>query len=418
MEQALSRENMKRALKRVKQNHGAAGIDGMDVKSLEPFLKENWLGIKEELLAGTYKPKPVRRVQIPKPNGGARDLGIPTVTDRLIQQALLQTLTPIFDPGFSNHSYGFRPGRKAHQAVKEAQGYIREGYRYVVDMDLENFFNRVNHDILMNRVARKVEDKRVLKLIRSFLNAGVMVNGCCVGSQEGTPQGGPLSPLLANILLDDLDKELERRGHRFVRYADDCNTYVSSERAAKRVLDGITSFVEGKLKLKVNHQKSAADRPWKRKLLGFSFTWEKEARVRLAPKTIERFKDKIRELTSRRWGISMKDRLTKVNEYLRGWIGYFQLVETPSTLQKLDEWIRRRLRMCKLKQWKKSKTKRRNLVALGIPEDWARKISGSRKGYWRLSNTPQVNKALGLAYWQDQGLTSLVKRHSELRYSL
>lgn len=408
LEKVLARDNMNRALRRVEQNKGAAGSDGMEVKSLRPYLKENWPLIREQLLNGTYEPCPVRRVEIPKPDGGVRLLGIPTVVDRLIQQALLQILTPTFDPYFSNHSYGFRPGRSAHQAVKKARGYIAEGNRYVIDMDLEKFFDRVNHDVLMARVARKVKDKRVLKLIRKYLEAGIMVNGIAVVSQEGTPQGGPLSPLLANIILDDLDKELEKRGHKFVRYADDCNIYVRSRRAGQRVMESVTKLVEGQLKLKVNRDKSAVDRPWKRKFLGFSFTSGKEPKIRLALKTVKRFKEQVRLLTKRSRSMNIKDRINRLSVYLRGWFGYFKLIETPSILQELDEWLRRRLRMCLLKQWKKPKTKLKKLVALGIPREWAKLISCSRKGYWRLANTPQVNKALGLAYWRSQGLLSLV----------
>jgi RNA-directed DNA polymerase len=415
MERVVERVNMTQALRRVEKNGGAPGIDGMSTKSLLPYLKEHWEPIKGKLLTGTYQPQPVRRVEIPKPDGGIRLLGIPTVLDRLIQQALLQTLTPIFDPTFSSHSYGFRPGRSAHQAIKQCKQYIQEGNRYVVDMDLEKFFDRVNHDILMSRIARKIKDKRVLKLIRRYLQAGIMVNGCKVVSEEGTPQGGPLSPLLGNIMLDELDKELERRGHRFARYADDCNLYVKSKRAGIRVMESITKFVEGRLKLKVNVEKSAVDRPWKRKYLGFSFTMEKQSRIRLASKTTRRFKDKVRQITSRSWGISMEDRVQKLNQYLRGWIGYFQLIDTPSPLESLDQWIRRRLRMCLFKQWKKPKSKRRKLVGLGIPEEWARLISGSRKAYWRLSKTPQLNKALGLTYWQAQGLLSLRDTYRRLR---
>ena len=285
----------------------------------------------------------------------------------------------------------------------------------MVDMDLEKFFDRVNHDILMSRIARKVKDKRVLKLIRRYLQAGIMVNGCKVASEEGTPQGGPLSPLLGNIMLDELDKELEQRGHRFAHYADDCNLYVKSKRAGERVMASVTKFVEGRLKLKVNVEKSAVGRPWKRKYLGFSFTVEKQSRIRLATKTTKRFKDKVRQITSRSRGISMGARIQKLNQYLRGWIGYFQQIDTPSVLESLDKWIRRRLRMCLLKQWKKPKTKRRNLVGLGIAEEWARLISGSRKAYWRLAKTPQLNKALGLAYWHDQGLLSLRDTYHRLR---
>jgi len=418
MEEVVERENMYYALNRVMKNKGAPGIDGMETKSLLSYLKENWNQIKESLLKGTYNPKPVRRVEIPKPDGGKRLLGIPTVLDRLIQQALLQTLTPIFNPDFSDYSYGFRPQRNAHQAVRMAQAYIKSGYRWVVDMDLEKFFDKVNHDKLMARVARKVKDKRVLKLIRKYLQSGVMINGVCVRTEKGTPQGGPLSPLLANIMLDDLDKELEARGHKFVRYADDCNIYVKSRRAGQRVMESVIKFVEEQLKLKVNRKKSAVDRPWRRKFLGFSFTWEKKTRIRLAPQTIQRFKTKIKQLTRRNYSISMQKRIEKLNMYLKGWMGYFQLAETESVFKSLDEWIRRRLRMCLLKQWKKPRTKRRNLVALGIPEDWAILISNSRKKYWRLANTPQVNKALGLAYWRSQELTSLVNRYRYLRESL
>ena len=417
MEQVVERENMLQALRRVQQNKGAPGVDGMDVKSLTPFLKEHWQGIRAELLDDAYKPKPVRRVEIPKPDGGVRLLGIPTVLDRLIQQALLQVLTPVFDPGFSEHSYGFRPGRSAHQAVKEARKYIEEGYRYTVDIDLEKFFDRVNHDRLMARVARKVKDKRVLRLIRRYLQAGVMVNGVCIESEEGTPQGGPLSPLLANIMLDDLEKELEKRGHRFARYADDCNIYVKTPRAGERVMASVREFVEKRLKLKVNEKKSKVDRPWKLKFLGLTFTPNMKPRIRIAPKALERFKERIRELTQRSRGISLERRLGELNTYLRGWIGYFRLADTQSVIEDLDSWIRHRLRACLLKQWKKPKTKYRNLVTLGITPEEARKLAGSRKGYWHLARTEQAHKALDLAYWQDQGLLCLVDTYRELRFA-
>ena len=411
----VERQNLLQALHRVERNKGASGIDGMEIKSLRPYLVLHWNEIRFQLLNGTYKPQPVRRVEIPKPDGGMRLLGIPTVLDRLIQQALLQVLSPLFDSTFSPYSYGFRPGRKAQDAVKQAQAYIREGYRFVVDMDLEKFFDKVNHDILMAKIARLVADKRILKLIRCYLQAGIMVNGCCIASEEGTPQGGPLSPLLANIMLDDFDKELTRRGHRFVRYADDCNIYIKSHRAGERVLQNLKAYVEERLKLKVNMEKSAVDRPWKRKFLGFSFTSNKEPKIRIAPKALKRFKEKVRELTSRRKSQSMEYRMLKLNEYLRGWTGYFRLADTRSIFKSLDEWIRRRLRMCLLKQWKKSKTKRRSLVQLGISTEWASLISGSRKKYWRLSKTPQLNKALGIAYWRNQGLCSLVDKFDEFR---
>lgn len=415
MEQVVERNNLLQALHRVERNKGAAGVDGMTIKSLRSFLMNNWQRIRDALLNGTYQPLPVRRVEIPKPDGGIRLLGIPTVIDRLIQQALLQVLTPIFDPKFSPLSYGFRRGYSAHQAVKQAQNFIRQGLRFVVDMDLEKFFDRVNHDILMSKLSKRIEDKRILKLIRGYLQAGIMVNGVCVASEEGTPQGGPLSPLLANIMLDDLDKELMRRGHRFVRYADDCNIYVKSRRAGERVLQSVKHLVESRLKLKVNMEKSAVDRPWKRKFLGFSFTSNKEPRLRPAPKTVKRFKEKVRELTKRSRGQSLEKRIRDLNVYLQGWSGYFRIAETRSVFQTLDEWTRRRLRMCLLKQWKKPKTKKRNLVALGIPRDWAALISGSRKGYWRLSKSPQINKALGIAFWRAQGLKSLVERYDALR---
>lgn len=298
MEQIVSRENLLEALYRVESNKGAAGIDGVSTEQLREYIVQHWGTIRQQLLEGTYKPSPVRRVGIPKPDGGVRLLGIPTAIDRLIQQAILQVLTPVFDPEFSPNSFGFRPNRRGHSAVRQAQRFIREGYRIVVDIDLAQFFDRVNHDILMNRVARKVKDKRVLKLIRAYLQAGVMIGGVCVSSEEGTPQGGPLSPLLANVLLDDLDKELERRGLRFCRYADDCNIYVKTKRAGERVKESVTRFLEGKLKLKVNEEKSAVDWPWKRKFPGFSFTYGKETRIRIAPKSLKRVKDKIRQLTT------------------------------------------------------------------------------------------------------------------------
>jgi group II intron reverse transcriptase/maturase len=381
----------------------------MRTEDLRPYLREHWARIRTEILAGTYQPMPVRRVEIPKPDGGIRLLGIPTCLDRLIQQALSQVLTPIFEPGFSESSFGFRPGRSAKQAINQARAYIQEGYTWVVDMDLAQFFDRVNHDVLMARVARKVQDKRVLRLIRLYLESGVMIGGVKVRTEEGTPQGGPLSPLLANILLDDLDKELEKRGHRFARYADDCNIYVRSKRAGERVMQSVKDFVENRLKLKVNEAKSAVDRPWKRKFLGFSFYKNKgEVRIRLAPKTVKRFKAKIRTLTSRTRSMSMKERIRQLNDYLKGWMGYFGLAQTRSVFTELEEWIRRRLRQVLWKQWKWPATRRRELRRLGLKEQAAREIAGTRKGYWRTAATPQLHQALGIAYWKNQGLVSLV----------
>lgn len=416
LEMMLNRDNLIFALKRVVQNGGAPGIDGMTVETLQVHLKENWVTIKNELLAGTYKPMPVKRVEIPKPGGGVRLLGIPTVIDRFIQQALLQVMTPIFEPYFSPNSYGFRPGKRAHDAVKQAQAYIRKGKRYVVDMDLEKFFDKVNHDILMARIARIVEDKRVLKLIRGYLNAGVMAHGVINATAEGTPQGGPLSPLLANIILDDLDKELTKRGHSFVRYADDCNIFVESKRAGIRVMESVIRFVEGKLKLRVNRDKSAVDRPWNRKFLGFSFLSNKEATIRLAPKTLERFKERIRKITSRTRAVSMDIRITELNRYTQGWIGYFHLSSAKGHCQRLEEWIRRRLRMCLWKQWKRPRTRLRNLRALKVPEWAARMMANSRTGLWEMSRN--MNNALDTSYWKAQGLKSMLARYLELRQSL
>lgn len=415
MEKVVERKNLTTAFKRVTQNKGAPGIDGMKVEELLPYLNKEWSAIKEELLSGTYKPKPVRRSEIKKPDGGIRLLGIPTVLDRFIQQAIQQVLTPIFDPTFSHSSYGFRPGRGAKMAVQKAQEYIRDGNIYVVDTDLEKFFDRVNHDILMGLIAKRIEDKRIMKLIRRYLQAGVMINGCCIVSEEGTPQGGPISPLLSNIMLDVLDKELEQRGHKFVRYADDCNIYVSSQRAGIRVIESVKNFLEKRLKLKVNEKKSAVDFATKRKILGFSFVLGKQVKVRLAKQTIERIKNKVRELTKRSDGQSINQRLGKLNVYLKGWMGYFWIAETPSVFRDIDGWVRRRLRMCLWKQWKTWKSRVRNLMKLEIKKSSAKEIALSSKGYWRISLSPQMHKALGFAYWQNQGLVSLLTRYEELR---
>lgn len=337
------------------------------------------------------------------------------MTDRLIQQAIAQVLSKLYDPTFSRHSYAFRPNRSAHDAVRKAKGYIREGYRWVVDMDLEKFFDKVNHDRLMSTLAKRIKNKTVLKLIRKYLQTGVMINGVVLGIEEGTPQGGPLSPLLSNIVLDELDKELEARGHKFVRYADDCNIYVKSKRAGERTMKSIQRFVEGKLRLKVNERKSAVDRPWKRKFLGFSFTSSKEPKVRIARESIKRMKEKVREITARKMPHPMEYRIQRLNQYLTGWCGYFALANTKSVFSQLDGWIRRRLRMCLWKEWKKPRTKIRNLIKLGVPAWKAYEWGNSRKGYWRISNSPILHKTLGLSYWSNQGLKSLQKRYEFLR---
>src|SRR6266403_2089807 len=357
MEAIVERDNLREALAQVKRNKGAAGVDGMSLDALAPHLKEHWPAIRTQLLEGTYKPQPVRRVEIPKPSGGTRPLGIPTVLDRFIQQAVLQVLQAEWDPTFSEHNFGFRPKRSAHQAVARAQELIASGHDIVVDIDLEKFFDRVNHDILMGLVAKRVADKRILKLIRGFLTAGVLDGGLVSATEEGTPQGGPLSPLLSNLMLDVLDKELEKRGHHFVRYADDCNIYVRSQRAGERVMAGIEKFLAKRLKLKVNKAKSAVAKPRVRKFLGFSFTGGREPRRRIAPQAIARLKAKVRELTRRTGGQSPSQVAKELSRYLIGWRGYFGFCETPSVLRALDQWIRRRLRAIAWKQWKRGRTR-------------------------------------------------------------
>ena len=408
---------MLQALKRVEKNKGSHGVDMMPVQNLRQHIVENWLTIKEQILMGTYKPQPVRRVEIPKPDGGVRLLGIPTVTDRLIQQAVAQVLSRIYDPTFSNHSYGFRPNRSAHDAIREAKGFIREGYRWVVDMDLEKFFDKVNHDRLMGTLAKRIHDKPLLKLIRKYLQSGVMINGVVMDTNQGTPQGGPLSPLLSNIVLDEFDKELEKRGHKFVRYADDCNIYVRTQRAGIRVMKSIRTFIEKKLRLKVNEKKSTVDRPWNCKFLGFSFTNNKEPKIRIAKQSIKRMKGKIREITSRSKPFPMELRIQKLNRYLIGWCGYFALADTKSIFEQLDGWIKRRLRMCLWKNWKKPSTKVRNLVQLGVPKWKAHEWGNTRKSYWRISKSPILHRTLGNSYWSHLGLKSLKARYEILRQS-
>ena len=409
MEEVCELENCKQALQRVKANKGSPGVDGMTVAELPEYRKQHGLEIGEQLRSGTYQPQPVRRVEIPKPDGqGVRKLGIPCVLDRFVQQAVLQVLQKRWDPTFSTHSHGFRPGRSARQAVHEAQQYIAEGLRWVVDLDLEKFFDRVNHDRLLAAVAKRVADKRMLKLIRAFLEAGVMEDGLVSAVDEGTPQGGPLSPLLSNLVLDELDRELERRGHRFVRYADDCNLYVGSERAGQRVMESVTRFITHRLKLKVNQAKSAVARPGQRKFLGFSFTGEREPRRRLAPKAIARFKERVREQTQRTRGISLQQMVKDLATYLRGWLGYFGDCQTPSVLQGLETWLRRRLRSVAWKQWKRGRTRFRELRKRGIGKDLAAQTAGSSHGPWRLANSPALNIALPNAYFATLGLPPLV----------
>ncbi|MFH5824794.1 group II intron reverse transcriptase/maturase [Georgenia sp. AZ-5] len=408
-DEVFSPGNLSAALKRVRANRGAPGVDGMTTEELVPWLDVHWPEVRAALDEGTYRPSPVRRVVIPKPGGGERLLGVPTVLDRLVQQALAQVLTGIFDPGFAESSYGFRPGRSAHQAVRAGQVFIEEGYRWVVDVDLEKFFDRVGHDALMARVARKVTDKRVLKLIRRFLDAGVMVEGVKQPTAEGTPQGSPLSPLLSNIMLDDLDRELGRRGLRFVRYADDIRVFVRSKRAATRVLGGITEVVEGRLKLRVNREKSSVQPAGRAVLLGFGFFFVTGGRVkvRVAPKAIARLKTRLRELTRRNWGVSMGYRIGVLNRFVRGWMGYFRVADTPRVFRDLDEWFYRRLRQIYWKQWKRIRTRRRMLAQLGIPPLSAIRWAASSKGYWRIAGSPVLQRALPRRYWDRQGLIGL-----------
>jgi RNA-directed DNA polymerase len=410
MEEVCGRENCKQALARVKANKGSAGIDGMTVQQLPEHLKQYWPVIREQLLSGTYKPQPVKRVEIPKPDGGIRKLGIPTVLDRFIQQAVMQVLQGRWDRTFSEHSYGFRPGRSAHQAVEQAQKYIAEGYRWVVDLDLEKFFDRVNHDKLMAKLAERIGDKRMLKLIRAFLVAGVLEDGLVNPVDEGTPQGGPLSPLLSNIVLDEFDRELERRGLRFARYADDSNIYVRSKRAGERVMESITRFITAKLKLKVNQQKSAVARPWERKFLGFSFTSAGVPKRRIAPKAVDRFKGRVRELRSRTRGVSIERMAEELTRYLRGWLGYFGKCQTPSVLQSLEEWTRRRLRSAIWKQWKRGRVRFAELRKRGVGKDRSAQTAGSAHGPWRLANSPALAIALPNVYFDSLGIPRLTVR--------
>jgi RNA-directed DNA polymerase len=413
MERVCERENLSRAYKRVKGNKGAPGIDGMTVGELDGWLREHKEELVGTLLDGNYEPQPVLGKEIDKPGGGKRRLGIPTVVDRLVQQAILQVLEGIVDPTFSESSYGFRRGRNAHQAVKQAAEYVAEGWGIVVDIDLERFFDGVNHDMLMARLARHVSDKRLLRIVRRFLEAGMMWDGVCVERYEGMPQGGPLSPLLANLLLDDLDKELERRGHRFCRYADDCNIYVGTQKAGGRVMASVTRFLEEKLRLRVNREKSGVAPVQERQFLGYRILWD--GRLAIAPRSLERAKRRIRQITRRNRGISLEQMVGELNTYLTGWVTYFRYAACKSHLKRLDGWIRRRLRCVRLKQRKRAKSIADFLQSLGVPEwnAWILALSG--KGWWRKSGAPQANQAMSVAWFRAQGLVSLSERYAELQ---
>lgn len=418
MDAVVERENMTEALRRVERNQGAAGVDGMPVSDLRPYLKAHWFEIKGELLGGSYRPSGVREVMIPKPGGkGMRKLGIPTVVDRLIQQALHQVLSPIFDPFFSDHSYGFRPGRSAHQAVLKAREYVSSGRRWVVDMDLETFFDNVNHDILMSRVGRRVGDRRVLAVIRRYLQAGTMAGGVESPRQEGTPQGGPLSPLLSNILLDDLDKELERRGHTFCRYADDCNLYVRSRRSGERVLASITEYLKKQLKLKVNRDKSTVDRPWRRKFLGYSMTMHKQPRLKVAPASVQRLKSKLRAAFRRGRGRNLgRFIVEELKPLLKGWINYFRLAEVKGIFEELDGWIRRKLRNILWRQWKRPRTRARRLMRCGLDEARAWKSATNGRGPWWNSGASHMNQAFPRSFFDRCGLVNLLNELRRLQY--
>jgi RNA-directed DNA polymerase len=412
MESICDPDNLETAIARVIANGGAPGVDGMRVKELEKYFERHRDRITGELLAGTYRPQPVKRVEIPKPDGGMRKLGIPTAADRVIQQAILLVLSPEWDKTFSENSFGFRPFRSAHQAVAQVQTYLEEGYTWVVDMDLEKFFDRVNHDVLMSRVARRVKDKQLLKLIRAFLNSGVMIDGLTSATPEGTPQGGPLSPLLSNLLLDDLDRELASRGLRFARYTDDCNIYVKSQRAGERVLQSVTNWLAKQLRLRVNQSKSAVDRPWKRKFLGFTFTTRRQRGI--APSSKAKFKKRIRQLTKRNRGSSLERVISELRSYLLGWRGYFGFCQTPSVLREFDSWIHRRLRNYAWKQWKTGKRRFAELRRLGIGKDLAAQTAGSSKSYWHLSLSPALHRSLTRAHLVELGLPLLLEPETKV----
>ena len=406
----LSSENLRSAYERVVSNKGAAGSDDMSVEALKPHLQKNWTQIKERIETGKYKPQPVKRVEIPKPAGGTRKLGIPTVTDRFIQQAIAQELSKEYEPTFSEYSFGFRPKRSAHDALRVAERYINEGNEFVVEIDLEKFFDTVNHDYLMNRIAGRITDKEVLRLIRRYLQAGIMENGVAVKSEEGTPQGGPLSPLLANILLDELDKELETRSHKFVRYADDINIYVKTRKAADRVMENIGKFLEKKLKLRVNKEKTKVKKPTTAKMLGFSF-WKRRSLwvIRIAPSSLERLRNKIRDYTERSWSVKMDQRIYKINLLLKGWINYFGIAKSKSAIQEVEELLRTRLRVIRWKEWKKTKTRIKELVLLGVPKWKAYQHANTRKSYTRTAHSPILLISLNNNYFRNLGLFQLLE---------
>jgi len=409
IERMVEAENMRSAWRQVKSNRGAPGVDGRDIDGTAALLRARWPEIKQSLLNETYQPQPVRRVEIPKPGGGVRKLGVPTVLDRLVQQAMHQVLSPLFEPTFSNHSYGFRPGRSAHQAVLRARGYQRDGKRWVVDMDLKQFFDEVNHDILMSRIGRKVSDKRMKRLIASYLKSGVLSNGVAEATSKGTLQGGPLSPLLSNILLDDLDKELERRGHAFCRYADDCNIYVNSRRAGERVLASVTRHVEDTLKLKVNTEKSVVGRPWERVFLGYSFTMHKATKLRVPQKSVKRFRAHVKTLCRQGRGRNLWRFINEdLNPVLHGWIQYFRLAEVKGFAQDLDSWIRRRLRCIRWRQWKRRWTRFKKLVARGLDVETARRSAGNGRGPWWNAGASHMNAAYQKRDFDRIGLVSLL----------
>jgi RNA-directed DNA polymerase len=408
MEAVCERGNLQLAYQRVVENKGAAGVDGIGVAEFKDHLKQQWPTIKAKLLAGSYMPSPVRRVDIAKPQGGTRTLGIPTLMDRMIQQALHQALSPIFEEEFSESSYGFRPGRNAHQAVKAAQQYVAEGRRVVVDMDLEKFFDRVNHDLLMEKLSKKIDDRRVLRLIRRYLEAGMMAEGIVSPRTEGTPQGGPLSPLLSNILLTDLDRELERRGHAFCRYADDCNIYVRTQQAGERVMASITRFLADKLKLTVNMTKSAVARPWERKFLGYSMTWHKAPRLRIAPASYQRLEQRVREVLNGARGRSLRAAIDELNPLLRGWMAYFRLTQTKKALEEFDGWLRHKLRCILWRQWKRPYTRAVNLMKAGLGEERAFRSAFNQRGPWWNSGASHMNQAFPKSFFDRLGLVSLL----------